>query len=259
MINLESRNIKQKGASPIMKSGKIAVLSVLALTASISAAMAAGTIVGTKHDLSTLNTAMYSGSPTSQVCVFCHTPHNARRNVPLWNRSDLSGGNTGFKFYTTSNTFADRSRVGATFNASSVSLYCMSCHDGATLLGGAVDHRPSGDWSSPAAFASTNTNVTADKIKTTASTALGKDLTNDHPVNFWINDGVAAKVNKNSFDKNTGWTLSAGNTLPLFKYSGSPNAYFECASCHAVHDNSHKYFLRTTNYGSKLCLACHEK
>lgn len=219
--------------------------------------MAAGTIVNTKHDLSTGN-ASYTGSPTSQVCVFCHTPHNSRRNVPLWNRSDLTGGNAGFKFYTASNTFADKGNVGATFNAASVSLYCMSCHDGATALGGAVDHRPTGDWTTSASFASTNGNVTADKIKTTASTNIGKDLTNDHPVNFFITDGVKGMVNKNAFDKAKGWTIGS-TKLPLFTYGGSANAYFECASCHAVHDNSHKYFLRTTNSGSLLCLACHEK
>ena len=68
------------------------VLAVAALAVA-STAYANGPFTGvadvgirnTKHDISA--NGSLAGTIT-QKCVFCHTPHNAQRNVPLWNRLD---------------------------------------------------------------------------------------------------------------------------------------------------------------------------
>lgn len=70
---------------------KITIGALLSLT--ISPIIFAGTIVGSKHDLGSGNFyGNFAGTAdTSEICVFCHTPHNANNlgemyGAPLWNR-----------------------------------------------------------------------------------------------------------------------------------------------------------------------------
>jgi len=66
---------------------------------------------------------------TTEICVFCHTPHHANSAVepaPLWNRTNQ----TEFSYTPYGTTIAGNyvEEVG------SVSLACLSCHDGVTTL-----------------------------------------------------------------------------------------------------------------------------
>jgi hypothetical protein len=56
-------------------------VGLMALLAASTAS--AGTIVGSNHDLSG------KGYGTTQICIFCHTPHNAlsTAGAPLWNHA----------------------------------------------------------------------------------------------------------------------------------------------------------------------------
>lgn len=55
---------------------------------------------GNKHNLSSTNNGVgitYKASNSSdprgnQICIFCHTPHNASPQTVLWNRVDPQGG-----------------------------------------------------------------------------------------------------------------------------------------------------------------------
>ena len=118
------------------------MMGVLALMGGISHAG----VKDTPHDLS------YYGPKfnylTDQICVFCHTPHNAQRGIDvttfgnatgtyntsgdsamlLWNR-DISNSSTNtYQVYTSAQLDAtvDRVRV--------YSLLCLSCHDGVGAL-----------------------------------------------------------------------------------------------------------------------------
>ena len=77
-----------------------AVMAVLAAVALIGAGIAMAGISNTKHNLSNSATptrTFYSTS-TNEICVFCHTPHNASGTQPLWNRTV---NNLGFTVYGT--------------------------------------------------------------------------------------------------------------------------------------------------------------
>ncbi|WP_298267838.1 cytochrome c3 family protein [Geobacter sp.] len=243
-------------------------LAVVAASLAAATVASAGLITGSKHDLSA---ATGGGGKTTQICVFCHTPHNPKAQIPLWNRSGQNA-NTVFKLYTSSATL---NMYGATkpsgFSSDSISLFCMSCHDGSPL-GGGVHNLPSdsgGTLTADPRYSRGGVGVSGDKI-VAGKTNFGTDLTKSHPVNIPYNPSLDANGGfrpvggANSNEVNVSGS-GATNNLPLFKatINGSTVYAVECASCHAVHGS--KYvgqsvnFLRTTMKGSLLCLACHNK
>ena len=235
----------------------LATIAVVSLMAAATTASAL-TIVGTKHDLSSTGGTQFKSTNTSQICVFCHTPHNAVGNsgvqgsyYPLWNRNNPAG--SGFKLYSSSgmqNSYLTGGQGGAStgFTADSVSLYCMSCHDGNTALG-AVKNVP---LDAPGGITPAGTLITGSAMLNDSPNSL----MNDHPVNFNLTNGADPAIG--AVTTNTVGTASITKKLPLFK-SARGNTSLECASCHAVHDNAEGMFLRTTMNGSLLCLGCHIK
>lgn len=224
----------------------------LALAALLMAVTAAGaaSIKNTKHDLSLGSTgATFKATNTDQICVFCHTPHNSLQDIPLWNRTNPTASN--FTLYSSSSM--NNTPVKTGFTADSISLFCMSCHDGATGLGSDVHNDPNG----------VGIDMAGGNDLLTGDANLQNDLSNDHPVNFLVtatgvsNDGNLGTLDTGSNPPNmkTGDVI---NGLPLFK-SARGATTLECGSCHKVHDNTDAPFLRTTMAGSKLCLGCHKK
>jgi predicted CXXCH cytochrome family protein len=188
-----------------------------------------GAIANSAHDFSI---DVPAWTPDSRICVACHTPHNSDTTVsdaPLWNHELAVAG----AFTPYGNTLAG-TVVGA---PSSVSLLCLSCHDGVTFIdafGGASGAQTIQAWN-PA---------------TTAN--LTQDLTNDHPVSVVYNP-----VN----DLNALATASpapfTGTIQSDFLFPGDT---VECSSCHDVHNKyGNTGLLKLDNTGSALCLLCHAK
>ena len=229
----------------------LAMLMVMAVAGAASAL----TIKNSKHDLSSGSTATVKGN-TNQICVYCHTPHNAAQNIPLWNRNNPAAG--GFTLY--SSVTMQNKPVKNGFTTDSISLFCMSCHDGATTLGGAAVHNNPVDQLGGITVAAVAGRVTAGGVLDPASIYnLKPNLADDHPVNFVVTSG--ADPNIGTVTGSTMKTAEVTNAFPLFKSArnGGSNTTLECGSCHAVHDNTDPPFLRTTMAGSKLCLGCHIK
>lgn len=223
---------------------------VLLLTAAIAllAVPAMAGIKTSRHNLSSSGIYTYRTNNISQICVFCHTPHNPVRNVPLWNRNDPSGAGN-FKLYTGSATIKSSGNKIASINGNAISLFCLSCHDGANGLWALVKNQGTNDTGKTATgtnrVGATRTNIGADQ-----------NLTNDHPVNVRI--GLAAT---DPNDVSTNWNAAsdiATNGLRLFSI-GTDSDYVECASCHDPHKTENKKFLRKANTSSNLCLTCHNK
>lgn len=206
-------------------------------------------ILGSKHDLSI--------DASVQLCVHCHTPHNAStqtglENAPLWNRK-ITNIDAFTPYTSPTMTQACPTRP------SGISLLCLSCHDG---TGGGAVH--SGDQHSvinrpkTAATSSSGSNIdgascvkchtgTLSGIYSKAlSTMAGPDLSNDHPISMPYPTG-------NSNYQTPPDMLKGWGDIKLF--SGK----VECPTCHAVHDPSNVPFLRTANSGSTMCLRCHNK
>jgi len=245
------------------------VLSLLAVAGLIAAASSAfgASIVGSKHDLSASGTASMSGTGSStQICVYCHAPHNAAKSLPLWNRVNPAGSL--FRLYSGVNM--ENVSFASGFTADSTSLFCMSCHDGLTQMSAVhnagVIAAPVGDGTNAATATSADAYRTAangvfagSNLNQQRNVALGGyNLTKTHPINF----PVATTDSQSDLWPGSGTTMGKTNfTMPLFKLTGdrATSRSLECGSCHAVHDSANSPFLRYTMDGSALCLGCHNK
>ncbi len=235
--------------------------SALAIGLSVIAQPAVAGIDGSAHDLATIDSA----TTTAQICVFCHTPHGANTAVdaPIWNK-----GSTGSTY--TVYTSPTMDGVAA---AGSVSLACLTCHDGTQARDNMINKPGSGGYN-PAGSNLGTMGLIANTIVN-----IGTDLSNDHPIGMTYcaaADATAAEggaCGDDSFSTNPlGGTAStrlwvdtavgaAGayekTDLPLF--NGGSGASVECATCHDPHTPTNGTFLRISNAGSAVCLTCHAK
>lgn len=232
-----------------MKMTKVlALVAAAGIIAAASTAFAAQTIVGSKHDLSFLNTAQsFTRGTNTQICVYCHTPHNAVQAAVLWNRSD-----SGLTFKLYSGVGMENKSFSSGLTGDSTSLFCMSCHDGSTDM-------------NEVAHSVNKAGLTTGLVAGDA-TLGGADLSLTHPINFpvalsnsqadlWVGSGA-------KMGGIVPGVITAINGFPLFKSSRDGAAgprTLECGSCHAVHDSQNKPFLRYTMDKSALCLGCHNK
>ncbi|MEW6109621.1 MAG: cytochrome c3 family protein [Nitrospirota bacterium] len=230
------------------------------------------TICGSKHDLSSLTGAgIFQATDEDEICIFCHTPHNAivqdssGNRLPLWNRS-ISRNESGFTVYSSSTLNAT---VG---QPSGVSLLCMSCHDGVTAINSLINFGQTnpitmngfdqiGDVWNPSFPRFPGANIGGATPNAYAYAPYGgtdsttKRLDDDHPVSFVFDVSLVAA--------DGGLQLpAAGDPLKLY------NSKLECSTCHdphkegnpAIQGANHTFpFLRKTNNASALCSTCHLK
>ena len=171
-----------------------------------------------------LNSAHDLSGGTEEICVYCHTPHNATTaESPLWNRNITSSAFVMYDSPTLDMTIAT--------DPQGVSLACLSCHDGVTAYNNIVN------------------GTATDNSVMAGARAIGADgLTNDHPISITYNTSLDTAFNAATAGK-------VGN-LPLY---GGAQDQVECASCHNPHDTTYGKFLRDVNTQSALCLTCHIK
>ena len=208
------------------------IFSILALTFLITVNMtsfvdvANAAVKDTKHNLSTSGPGNIKASQESEICIFCHTPHNSKPNSPLWNRSQ-----TGLSYTPYSSSTAQASPGQPT----GASILCLSCHDGTIALGKVLSRQ---------------TDISMQGGVTTIPTGtgrLGTDLSDDHPISF----------NYSSALKGDGQLKSASQLTGAVKLDA--NGDLQCTSCHNPHDNSNGKFLVISNIGGQLCETCHSK
>lgn len=163
----------------------IIILSVFSLLPSASFALYGPKIteIGNKHNLSYGNSGVtYKATDPNdprgrQICIFCHTPHNAVSSRALWNRRDTIQS---FGHYSSSGLHINEDLKAASgYNEpNGSSRLCLSCHDGVMALG-AVVNGPQYGGSDVAINGSTNTAMAGanvfDRVKMTNS---------HHPVSF---------------------------------------------------------------------------
>ncbi len=121
--------------------GLVAAASLLVLNPGIGdttgvsdyqAGAPANGIAASRHNLGALGKVLHTNQ-TSEICVFCHTPHHsntAAGSGPIWNRSNSTAAT-----YTSYGTTLGGSSTGV----GGTTLACLSCHDGVTTFDNLVN------------------------------------------------------------------------------------------------------------------------
>jgi predicted CXXCH cytochrome family protein len=182
-------------------------------------------IVNSPHNLSASGPGAVRAASEAQVCIFCHTPHNATPVQPLWNRSMPVSA---YKTYTSNSL---KALPGQPTGSSKL---CLSCHDGTIALGSVHSRRQ------PIAMAGGITTIPAGRSN------LGTDLSDDHPISF-VYDATLATSNPKVKDPSM--------LPPHVRLDGDKN--LQCTTCHDSHNNRYGDFLVMSNQNSELCNTCH--
>lgn len=263
----------------------------------------AGGIAGSRHNLGAWGAHFIadnsdSNGGSSEVCIWCHTPHHGSSNAPLWNKGTQATVYTGYGT-TVAGTSAD-SQPGA------ASLACLSCHDGQSGIDSLVNAPGKGN------DGSNNTNLkdfnwtftedgnTVNDVIGSTRLNLGTDLRNDHPISIAYTANAAslratstviADLNMSTPAMTAGDgsdTNSSTTTTNRWSVKGyiNPTATIndllrnnkvECSSCHDPHFSNKTWdevestwgseadadglFLRRVggNSISGVCRTCHDK
>lgn len=187
-----------------------------ALIASTAQAAPMTSIADSWHNLGALNskTQTPSGNPTpnhttdtSEICVFCHTPHGGDNTaaVPIWNRK-LNDPKAYTRYSSLGSSTFDATEV----DIGSVTIACLSCHDGGQAIDSLINAPGSGGFNSPVGvpygsmprlgngFVGGDVDSATGKLKTPAQGIvqnLETDLSNDHPVSMQFAGGGLSGAN----------------------------------------------------------------
>jgi predicted CXXCH cytochrome family protein len=203
---------------------RVGILWGAVLMAFITAPAYGKSIVDSMHNLSISGPGAVKATTQTEICIFCHTPHNARPDIPyLWNRQDPAGTYT---------PYASSTLKAAVGQPTGTSRLCLSCHDG-TIAPGAVLSQ-----ASVMPFAASMSGRRSN---------LSTNLADDHPVSF--DYSTAAALNGQLISK-----ASLPSNVRL-----DSTGQMQCTSCHNPHNDQYGKFLVVSNLASGLCISCHFK
>ena len=182
-------------------------------------------IVDSKHNLSISGPGPFRATSESRICIFCHTPHRARVEAPLWNRDDSRE---------TYMTYASSTFGGVTHQPNGGSKLCLSCHDGSIALGAVLS------LDQEVAFGQ------GYRFLDTGDAFVGSSLIDDHPISFHYD----------SSDGGSGIDYVPSGAIPEPVHLDEAGLV-QCTSCHDTHNNEHGNFLWASDRFGGLCLSCH--
>jgi Doubled CXXCH motif (Paired_CXXCH_1) len=276
----------------------VASLLALGLVCTAAPAQRVADVLNTPHNLSAAGpgSVRAAAGGTSEVCVFCHTPHSATQadaggaalRGPLWNRR-VPDGST-YTPYTSSSMDAQSIIDGLNATPGGSSKLCLSCHDGTLAIGNVnvlngktdvtIDMVGTGPGGTMPAGEGTQSGFTR---------FLGTDLSNDHPISVSYNSALATRDGElRNVDTQQRWPPGSGSVLgirspgfkpllPLEPTGNSGLGQVQCATCHDPHlreldaTKGNQKFLRAQRFqegtpganhdaaNDIICLSCHDK
>lgn len=252
-----------------LRGWRAASAGMLAVALWALAGSASAQIATTRHNLGTNSTQTnHVTTGTAEVCVFCHTPHGADVTTtnapPLWNKRLATGAT-----YTTYATLNTPSLDGEILPVGSISVACLSCHDGTQAMDNIINAPGSGGYdvtgggTNGLGYVWTG-NVTAEGLMNATTVAnLGTNLSNDHPIGIqYCGGGLTgattvvsgtcrdtdfnrvgvrtASINSNQVfwvETGTADTVKTRTDLPLYTrtFASATGPSVECGTCHDPH------------------------
>lgn len=236
-----------------------AALGALALASGVSW----GTVASTKHNFGSLGTSsLVRSTDSTEICVFCHAPHNSSPKTALWNKKDIG---TTYNVYESQTLAATKSPNSPTLGQpTGSSKLCLTCHDGTIAIGSLTNASGAGRISNTT-LAITGPGIdSSGKISPTKDSApnpayIGTDLRNDHPISFGYSRAYPSNPEINA----PTYTFPQSFTPSTVKLDTSADPMVQCTSCHDPHGSAYpKFLVATYEYSASsdnktICTACH--
>ncbi len=207
----------------------------------------------TKHNLSASGPGPIKADSETQICIFCHTPHNASPSSPLWNHAP-STAVTYVNYW--SSTLKSYGQGGAP-PIDGFSKLCLGCHDGTVALGAVLNRQ--GDLKGDIQMVTIAGVVDSEgKLLPGAAGYLGTDLSGHHPISIVYDNKLVTLRNS---DPN----LMPLKNLPLGDrdvklYPTQGGMGVQCTSCHEPHGAkgvTNPPFWQKASF-DEVCLVCHD-
>jgi len=196
-------------------------------------------VAGTLHNLSTSGPGEVRSLTESEVCKFCHIPHNAAAPDALWSRRIPKTE------YQTPELRRGRPDAQPAPQPDGASRLCLSCHDGTIALGDlASESRP---------IAMTR----GDSLRPGDRGFLGTDLSGSHPISFVVPDARTTAAEDSDMGLRPLEALGASSGVRL-----DGDRKMQCTTCHDAHSDRHYSPGRTPHFWvrptvQEVCVACH--
>jgi predicted CXXCH cytochrome family protein len=197
----------------------------------------------TKHNLSVSGPGPAKATSETEVCKFCHTPHNSDPAYPLWNHQPSAVRN-----YTpfVSETLKSYHTAAEAPPVDGISKLCLGCHDGTIALGALVNKG--------------ETVQTVPEYLTFGMEGyLGTDLSGGHPISIIYDQALV-------YARNSEPDIIHLNPLPITDkdvklYPTQGGLGVQCTSCHDPHGGKgnpgEPPFWQKRTY-DEVCLVCHD-
>lgn len=199
-----------------------------------------GGVQNTKHNLSVSGPGPAQAISETQVCIFCHTPHNANPAVPLWGH-EISEANYINYWSPTLKSYPSAEEAPP---IDGFSKLCLSCHDGTIALGSVLKRE---------------IETVPDQITFGMEGYLGTDLSGGHPISIVYDSELADLRNADPNLVHLRWPINdPEGYVRLYPTQGDFGV--QCTSCHDPHGgrgapDEPPFWQKTTH--DDVCLVCH--
>ena len=261
-----------------------ASLATIALGAAlVFAGTATAGITNTKHYLGAggpgPNNA--AAADNGEICIFCHTPHGGDTGaaVPLWNKVLSTATYQTYDTLGTSTLDAGITTIG------SVTIACLTCHDGTQALDNILNDSGSGGydatgggagglgytWTSTDGSLNTATGTFQNSVDDGGNNIfeIGTDLRNDHPVSVQYGGGGVSST------ATAGPTRDSDFVVPDYSGTGGNTWWIDNATMEGAGGSTanqldkwdFKLYTRTDSSGGRFagtpepfveCGSCHD-
>lgn len=208
-----------------------------------------GGVKDTKHNLSVTGPGEIKAVSETEMCIFCHTPHNASPQAPLWNH-DVSAVENYINYW--SETLQAYESEAEAPPIDGFSKLCLSCHDGTVALGAVRSKAEDIEMVTIGGI------VEAGRLMPNARGYLGTDLSGGHPISFIFDEALVSKRNSQPNLSRLNWPIN-DHDVKLYPTQGGYGV--QCPSCHDPHNTKAGIdgppLWRKSTY-DEVCLVCHE-
>jgi hypothetical protein len=219
-----------------------ALICSAALLAALPALAEQTGVSATRHNLSVSGPGEIKAKSETEVCKFCHIPHNALVSAPLWGHA-LSKVTT----YAVPQVRKGPGTYAPAQQPDGASRLCLSCHDGTVALGDIGRGGSQVQMAGP------------QRLEAGRRSSLGTDLSGSHPVSIVMPDiDVEGDEDVRDIGVKPRKVVVAEGKVPV-----DSKGKIQCTTCHDPHSDQNYAKGRVPHFWvrhsvEEVCLACHE-